>query len=398
MNYIGDAHLTVIKNRKALVRADFNVPVEADRRITDDSRMVRALPTIKHILANGGSVVLTSHFGRPKKGPEAKFSLDVVAEHLSKLLGFTVHFASDCVGAEAENASSNLKPGEVLLLENTRFHEGETKGDEAFAQQLSKHGDYFVNDAFGAAHRAHASTTGVAKFFEEKFGGFLLQEEIEAAEKALNLEERPFVAIIGGKKVSDKINIARKLLEKADTLVIGGAMAFTFLKIKGKRVGASLVESDSLDAAADLLAEAESASKRILLPLDVVACNDIKPDAEGEVFDAGAIPDTMAGVDIGPQTLAQASSLIIDARKVVWNGPMGIFEIPAFSKGTFGIAQAIVQATEKGAYTLVGGGDSASAIRQAGLDNQVSYVSTGGGALLEYMEGKTLPGIAALEA
>jgi phosphoglycerate kinase len=389
------------KGRKALVRVDFNVPLNDKYEITDDTRMRAAVPTIKKILNDGGAVILMSHLGRPKDGPTEKYSLKHLVYHLVKLLnGTTVKFAEDCVGPVAEEAASKLQMGEVLLLENLRFHKQEEKGDEAFAQQLAKLGDVYVNDAFGTAHRAHASTAVIAKFFpgEARTFGFLMEAEVSNAEKVLNKAEKPFTAILGGAKVSDKILIIENLMEKASNIIIGGGMAYTFLKAQGKEIGNSLVENDKLDLALELLAKAKTKGVNLVLPVDSVAADKFAADANTQVVSNDNIPAGWMGLDIGEKSVQIFSDVISKSKTILWNGPMGVFEMKAFQGGTKAVADAIVTATEKGAFSLVGGGDSVAAVNQFGLAEKVSYVSTGGGAMLEFFEGKELPGISAVKA
>jgi phosphoglycerate kinase len=389
------------KGRKALIRVDFNVPLNDKYEITDDTRMRAAVPTIKKILNDGGAVILMSHLGRPKEGPTEKYSLKHLVYHLVKLLdGGTVKFAEDCIGPVAEQAASNLQMGEVLLLENLRFHKQEEKGDEAFAQQLAKLGDVYVNDAFGTAHRAHASTAVIARFFpaEARTFGFLMEAEVSNAEKVLNKAEKPFTAILGGAKVSDKILIIENLMEKANNIIIGGGMAFTFLKAQGKEIGNSLVENDKLDLALELLAKAKSKGVNLLLPVDSVAADKFAEDAQTQVVSNDNIPAGWMGLDIGQNSVQLFREVISQSKTILWNGPMGVFEMKPFQGGTKAVADAIVAATAKGAFSLVGGGDSVAAVNQFGLAEKVSYVSTGGGAMLEFFEGKELPGIAAVKA
>lgn len=385
-----------LKGKRILMRVDFNVPQNANLEVTDDRRIREAAPSIRYILEQGGSVVLMSHLGRPKNGPEDKFSLKHTISTLKEHVDAEVLFADDCIGEKAFEMSAALKPGQILLLENVRFYKEEEKGDRAFAEKLSHHGDIYANDAFGTAHRAHASTTIVAEFFEEKYAGFLLYKEIENAEKVLNSTEHPVVAIMGGAKVSDKILIIERLLDKVDSIIIGGGMAFTFLRAKGYKVGKSLVEEDRIATAADLIKTARKKNVQILTPVDSVVSDRFGEDGTISVVPNESFPDDMMGLDIGPKTFAFYFDTIMDAKIILWNGPMGVFEMESFAKGTMAVAQAVVKATEKGAFSLIGGGDSAAAIAQAGLEDKVSYVSTGGGALLEYLEGKVLPGIAAL--
>lgn len=384
------------QGKRALVRVDYNVPLDADFRVTDDTRMRASLPTLRHILDGGGSLVLMSHLGRPKDGPADKYSLRHLVAPLSALLGVPVQFVADCVGAEAEAAAQALQPGQVLLLENLRFHKAEEKGDAAFAQQLAKLGDAYVNDAFGTAHRAHASTTIVAQYFQEKYAGFLLHSEVANAHLLLHNAKRPYVAIMGGAKVSDKILLIEQLLERVDTLIIGGGMTYTFLKAQGLAIGSSLCEEERIPLAKTLMEKAKARGVQLLLPTDSVVADKFAPDAATQVMPNTAIPDGWMGLDIGPDSAKAYAAAIAGAQTVLWNGPMGVFEMEAFAKGTFAVANALVTATQQGGYTIVGGGDSAAAIAKAGLSDQVSYVSTGGGALLEYLEGKVLPGVQAL--
>ncbi|UYQ93418.1 phosphoglycerate kinase [Chitinophaga horti] len=386
--------------KKALIRVDFNVPLNDKFEITDDTRMKAAVPTIKKILADGGSVILMSHLGRPKDGPTDKYSLKHLVNHLVKLLeGATVKFAEDCVGEVAEKAAANVQAGEVLLLENLRFHKQEEKGDKAFAEQLAKLGDVYVNDAFGTAHRAHASTAVIAEFFpaDKRFFGLLMEAEVNNAEKVLHGAESPFTAILGGAKVSDKILIIENLMEKANNIIIGGGMAYTFLKAQGKEIGNSLVENDKLDLALELLAKAKAKGVQLLLPTDSVAADKFAADANTQTVSNDNIPSGWMGLDVGPESVKLFSETIANSKTILWNGPMGVFEMEKFQGGTKAVADAIVKATAGGAFSLVGGGDSVAAVNQFGLAEKVSYVSTGGGAMLEYFEGKTLPGIAAVK-
>jgi phosphoglycerate kinase len=389
------------KSQKALVRVDFNVPLDKNTlAITDDTRMRAALPTIKKILNDGGSVILMSHLGRPKDGPEDKYSLKHILYHLIKLLdGATVKFADDCIGEEAYKLAASLQPGEVLLLENLRFYKEEEKGNEYFAEKLAKLGDVYVNDAFGTAHRAHASTAVIAKFFtaDKKMFGLLMEGEVMSAEKVLHHSEKPFVAIIGGAKVSDKILIIENLLEKATDIIIGGGMAYTFMKAQGGKIGNSLCEEERLDIASDLLKKAEAKGVSFHLPSDSVIADKFDATANTSVASSNNIPDGWMGLDIGPNACDQFSHVIKRSRTILWNGPMGVFEMEKFQHGTKAVATAIAEATAKGAFSLVGGGDSVSAVNQFGFNDKVSYVSTGGGAMLEYFEGKVLPGIAAIK-
>jgi len=385
-------------DHKALVRVDFNVPLDDNQHVTDDTRIRAALPTIDKILQDGGSVILMSHLGRPKGGPEDKFSLRHVLPVLSKLLGKQVEFANDCIGEEAQSKASALAPGQVLLLENLRFYKEEEKGDTAFAEKLSKLGDVYVNDAFGTAHRAHASTTIIARFFpHDKITGYLMASELENAEKVLNHSVKPFTAIMGGAKVSDKIELIEKLLEKVDNLIIGGGMAYTFSKALGGRIGKSLLEEDKMPLALELIEKAKKKGVNLVLPVDSVIADSFSNNAKTEVKPNNEIPDEWMGLDIGPQSVQNFKTVIAESKTILWNGPMGVFEFASFEKGTKAVAEAIVDTTRKGAYSLIGGGDSAAAIAKFHLSDEVSYVSTGGGALLEYMEGKELPGVKALQ-
>jgi phosphoglycerate kinase len=384
--------------KRALIRVDFNVPLDANGNITDDKRMREALPTIQHLLENGGSVVLMSHLGRPKEGPEAKYSLSHLTQHLSQLLERPVLFADDCMGEAAFATTAALQPGQVVLLENLRFYKQEEKGDVEFAGKLAKHGDYYVNDAFGTAHRAHASTTIVAQFFTEKYAGFLMEGELKSADRVLKEPARPFTAIMGGAKVSDKIMVIENLLSKVDNLLIGGGMAYTFLRAKGMPIGKSLVEDDKVVLAAALLKKARQMGVTILTPIDSVAADKFAVDAETGIYRNEDFPADRMGLDIGPETFQAFYDIILASKTILWNGPMGVFEMEPFAQGTMAVAQALAEATEKGAFTLIGGGDSAAAIAKAGLEDKVSYVSTGGGAMLELLEGQVLPGVAALEA
>jgi phosphoglycerate kinase len=386
------------KNKKALVRVDFNVPLDAQFNITDDTRMVAALPTIKKILNDGGSVILMSHLGRPKDMPEEKYSLKHIVNHLSELLKLNVKFANDCIGAVAKNAAAEIKQGEVLLLENLRFHKQETAGTEAFAQELASLGDVYVNDAFGTAHRAHASTTIVAKFFpNDKVFGYVMANELASINKVLNDSEKPLTAIMGGAKVSGKILIIDKLLDKINNLIIGGGMAYTFVKAQGGKVGSSLVEEDKLDVALKILNDAKAKGVNIYIPVDTVIGDAFSNEANTQTVDINNIPDGWLGLDIGPETEKLYAKVIADSKTILWNGPMGVFEMSKFEHGTKAVAESIVHATAKGAYSLIGGGDSVAAINKYHLGKEVSYVSTGGGALLEYIESGTLPGVEAIE-
>lgn len=386
------------KDKKALIRVDFNVPLDKDFTITDDKRMRAALPTITKILNDGGSVILMSHLGRPKGGPEEKYSLKHILGDLSRMLDIEVKFADDCIGADAEEKAKNLIPGQVLLLENLRFYKEEEKGDKDFAGKLAKLGDIYVNDAFGTAHRAHASTSIIAEFFpEKKYFGYLMAEELKNAEKINNNADKPFTAIMGGAKVSDKILLIESLLDKVDNLIIGGGMAYTFAKAQGGEIGTSLLEEDRMELCLQLIEKAKAKGVNLLLPLDTVIADKFDNDAQKKDVDTGTIPADWMGLDIGPKTIAAFTEVIKNSKTLLWNGPMGVFEMANFEVGTRAIANAVVAATkENGAFSLIGGGDSAAAIAKFNLEDEVSYVSTGGGALLEYMEGKELPGVKAI--
>jgi len=383
--------------KKALIRVDFNVPLDEAYNITDDNRMTAALPTIKKILKDGGAVILMSHLGRPKDGPTEKYSLKHIVPHLADLLGQQVEFANDCIGAEAIDKAKALDKGEVLLLENLRFYKEEEKGDKDFAEKLSKLGDIYVNDAFGTAHRAHASTAVIAQFFPDaKFFGYLMAAELTNAEKILNGAAKPFTAIMGGSKVSDKIELIEKLLDKVDNLIIGGGMAYTFAKADGGTIGTSLVEADKLDLALSLVKKAKEKGVNLLLPVDNVIADAFSNDANTDIAKTGQIPDSWMGLDIGPETVALFSKVVEESKTILWNGPMGVFEMEKFLVGTKAVAEAVAKATDNGAFSLIGGGDSAAAVAKFDMVDDVSYVSTGGGALLEYMEGKELPGVKAI--
>jgi phosphoglycerate kinase len=388
------------KDQKALIRVDFNVPLNDKFEITDDNRMRASLPSIQKILKDGGSAILMSHFGRPKGGPEEKFSLQHLVAHLQELLGnqTKVLFANDSIGEDAINKAKNLKPGEVLLLENLRFYKEEEKGDEGFAEKLSKLGDVYVNDAFGTAHRAHASTAIIAKFFsaDKKMFGLLMEKEVESAEKVLHNNEKPFLAIIGGAKISDKILIIENLLDRATDIIIGGGMAYTFYKAEGGKIGNSLCEDDKLDVARELLDKAAAKNVCIHLPTDSIIANKFADDAEVSGSLSNNIPEGWMGLDIGQMAVESFCKVICNSKTILWNGPMGVFEMEKFQHGTKTIAQAVAAATKNGAFSLVGGGDSVAAVNKYHLADKVSFVSTGGGAMLEYFEGKELPGIAAI--
>ncbi|HEY0299352.1 MAG TPA: phosphoglycerate kinase [Arachidicoccus sp.] len=387
-------------NEKALIRVDFNVPLDKNTlAITDDTRIRAAIPTIKKVLSDGGSVILMSHLGRPKGGPEDKYSLKHILAHLSELLAIDVQFADDCTGQQAVDKAANLKAGEVLLLENLRFYPEEEKGDRAFAEKLSKLGDVYVNDAFGTAHRAHASTAIVADFFssDKKFFGLLMENEVSSAQKVLHNSEKPFVAIIGGAKVSDKILIIENLLDKATDIIIGGGMAYTFFKALGGNIGNSLCEEDRLGTARELLKKAEEKGVNIHLPSDSTIADKFAADADVSTAPSNNIPDGWLGLDIAEDAREAFANVIRRSKTILWNGPMGVFEMEKFQAGTKAIAEAVAEATQNGAFSLVGGGDSVAAVNKFNLADKISYVSTGGGALLEYFEGKVLPGIAAIK-
>jgi phosphoglycerate kinase len=385
------------KGKRALIRVDFNVPLDKSFNVTDDNRIKATIPTIKKILNDGGSCILMSHLGRPKEGPEDKFSLRHTIKTTEELLGKKVQFGGDCIGEEAFKLSSNLKPGEVLLLENLRFYKQEEKGDVEFSKKLAKHGDLYVNDAFGTAHRAHASTTIVAQFFNEKCAGLVMAAELDNAKKVMEKAAKPFTAIMGGAKISDKILIIENLLDKVNNLIIGGGMAYTFFKALGGSIGNSLVEEDKLDLAKELIQKAKTKGVDLILPIDSVIADKFAADANTQVTNNNAIPNGWMGLDIGPQAISVFKKAIEGSKTILWNGPMGVFEMEKFAEGTKTVAQAVVTATQKGGFSLIGGGDSAAAVAQLGFSEKVSYVSTGGGALLEYFEGKVLPGVKALE-
>ena len=387
------------KGKKVLIRVDFNVPLDESFKITDDTRMRATIPTIKKITGDGGSVILMSHLGRPKDGPTEKYSLKHLVKHLGKLLGQDVLFANDCIGEEAYTKAGQLKPGEVLLLENLRFYKQEEKGDKEFAQKLARLGDVYVNDAFGTAHRAHASTAVIAQFFApaDRMFGLVMEGEVASAEKVLKGAEKPFTAIIGGAKVSDKILIIENLLERATDIIIGGGMAYTFFKAMGGHIGKSLVEEDRLGTATELLKKAEARGVTIHLPADSIIADKFAEDANISSALSNTIPEGGMGLDVGALACDTFSKVIHDSKTILWNGPMGVFEMEKFQHGTKTVAQAVAEATQKGAFSLVGGGDSVAAVNQFGYAEKVSYVSTGGGAMLEYFEGKELPGIAAVK-
>jgi len=386
----------VLRGKRVFIRVDFNVPLK-DGVVTDDTRIRETLPTLKLAMEKGGRLVLASHLGRPKGGPDAKYSLKPAAKKLEELLGKPVAFAADCVGPDAEAKSKALKDGDVLVLENVRFHPEEEKNDEAFSKQLAALCDgVFVCDAFGSAHRAHASVVGITKFVKQAAAGLLMEKELAYIGKAISNPTRPFVAIIGGAKVSDKIEVVENLMKIADAMLIGGGMAYTFLKAQGVCIGKSLVEEDKLDLARKILADVKQKNFRLLLPLDNVVTPEFKADAPTKIVEVSAIPADQMGLDIGPKTIAAYSAEIAKSKTIVWNGPMGVFEMPAFAKGTLAVAQAVATATTAGATSIVGGGDSVAAIHQSGLAGKISHISTGGGASLEFLGGRKLPGVEAL--
>jgi phosphoglycerate kinase len=384
--------------KRALIRVDFNVPLDKETlAVTDNTRIRAAKRTIQHVLNNGGSVVLMSHLGRPKEGGEPRFSLANIVEHTANVLGVDVKFGGDCIGEQAFEMSSALQPGEVLMLENVRYYKHETTGTESFAEQLAKHGDVYINDAFGTAHRAHASTTVIAKFFpNDKMFGFLIEGEIESVNKVLNSDEKPLTAIVGGAKVSSKITIIERLLDRVDNLIVGGGMAYTFVKANGGKVGNSLVEDDYLDTAKVIMQKASEKGVNLYIPVDTIVADKFDNDANRQEVAIDSIPDGWMGLDVGAKTIEECSEIIRNSKLVLWNGPMGVFEMENFQKGTVAVANAIVDATSAGAFSLIGGGDSVAAINKFNMADKVSYVSTGGGAMLEYLEGKELPGIKAI--
>lgn len=383
--------------KKALIRVDFNVPLDENFKVTDDTRIVAAKPTIDAILAQGGKVIIMSHLGRPKAMGDEKNSLKHVVSKATEILGVPVKFVNDCIGEKVRNEVSNLKPGEVLLLENLRYYKEEEAGDMEFSKQLSEWGDIYINDAFGTAHRAHASTTIVAQFFPDKACfGKLMEKELSSIAKVLKTPQKPVVAILGGSKVSSKIGIIENILDKVDHLIIGGGMTYTFIKAKGGKIGDSICENDRFDLALQILEKSEKMGVKVHLPLDVLAADSFSNEAKTQVVPVDEIPDGWQGLDIGPKTEIAFSFIIMQCKTILWNGPLGVFEMPKFAKGTIEIGHAIADATEEGAFSLVGGGDSVSAVKQFGFENKVSYVSTGGGAMLEMLEGQILPGVAAI--
>lgn len=385
------------KDKKAVVRVDFNVPLDADFNVTDDNRIVAAKPTIEKITNDGGVAILMSHLGRPKNGPEEKFSLKHIVSKIEEVLGKKITFATDSVGQEVENLVKNAKPGDVILLENLRFYKEEEAGDVSFAQKLANLGDVYVNDAFGTAHRAHASTTIIAQFFtENKCFGFLLAKEIESIDKVLNSTEKPVTAVLGGSKVSSKITIIENILDKIDHMIIGGGMTFTFIKALGGKIGNSIVEDDKLELALEIIEKAKAKNVQIHLPVDMIIADSFSNDANTQIVNVNEIPDGWQGLDVGPKTLESLKSVISESKIILWNGPLGVFEMEKFAEGTITLGNFIAEATANGAFSLVGGGDSVAAVKQFGLEQKMSYVSTGGGAMLEMLEGQTLPGIAAI--
>jgi len=385
-----------LKNKRVLVRVDFNVPLDENLQITDDIRITSSLPTIKKIILEGGKVILMSHLGRPKGKVNLKYSLKPAAERLSKLLGKEVKLAPDCIGEEVKTLVNKMNGGDVLLLENLRFHEEEEKNDAAFAKKLSELGDVYINDAFGSAHRAHASTEGVTKFIKQCASGYLMQKELDYLGTAIANPQRPFAAILGGAKISGKIDVISNLLSKVDKLLIGGGMAFTFLKAQGKEIGKSLLEEEKIDLAKEVLEKVKNSNVKFLLPVDFIVADEFKNDSPSMIVKADSIPSDKMGLDIGPESIKLFSKELENSKTIVWNGPMGVFEMDNFAKGTFAIAQVLADVTSKNAVTIIGGGDSAAAISKAGLDDKVSHVSTGGGASLKFLEGKVLPGVDAL--
>jgi phosphoglycerate kinase len=385
-----------LKGKRVLVRVDFNVPLDEQQRVSDDTRIVESLPTIKKILADGGRAILMSHLGRPKGKPKPEFSLKPIAEHLSKLIGKSVQFAPDCIGPEVKKIVDGLQNGDCLLLENLRYHNEEEANDPDFAKELASFGDVYVNDAFGSAHRAHASTEGVTKYFTQNAAGYLMQKELKYLGSAVETPARPYLAILGGAKISGKIDVIQNLMNKVDTLIIGGGMVYTFYKAEGLEIGNSLLEIDKVDLAKQILADVKAKNVNMFLPIDCVVADKLDNAAQRKIVKKNEIPPDWRALDIGPESIKLFSDVIGKAKTIVWNGPMGVFEMENFATGTNAIAAALADATSKGAITIVGGGDSAAAIAKAGLEKAVSHVSTGGGASLEFLEGKILPGVAAL--
>ena len=386
------------KGKKVLVRVDFNVPLDENKNITDDTRMRESMPTIKKLINDGAAVIIMAHFGRPKKGGfEAEFSLNPVAKHLSEMLNQKIMFTQEVLVDKVSGLSSNLENGDVMLLENIRFYPEETKGDIAFAEKLSKLGDAYVNDAFGAAHREHASTATIARFFpNDKYFGFLMEDELKNLQKLMKNPSKPFTAIVGGSKVSSKIDILKNLAPIVDNIIIGGGMTYTFLKAMGINIGTSICENDKIDLAKDLIKEMEKQNTKLILPVDHIIADEFDNEANTLNTDNQSIPDGFMGMDIGQKSIELFKNIILESKTILWNGPMGVFEMPSFSKGTFVVAEYIAKATKKGAFSAVGGGDTVAAINQSGFAENISYISTGGGAMLEYLEGKTLPGIKAI--
>ncbi len=385
-----------LKDKRVLVRVDFNVPLDENLNVTDDIRIVSSIPTIKKIISSGGKAILMSHLGRPKGKVNSKYSLKPAAKNLSDHLGKNVVLAPDCIGDEVKKIVNDMKPGDVILLENLRFHEEEEKNNPDFAKKLSELGDVYINDAFGSAHRAHASTEGVTKFIDKCAAGYLMQKELEYLGSAVSSPQKPYCAILGGAKISGKIDVINNLLDKVDSMLIGGGMAFTFFKAQGKEIGKSLLEEEKIAMAKEILDKVKNLKVKFLLPVDVIVATEFNNDSPAEIVDINNITSDKMGLDIGPETIKLFKDEIMKSKTIVWNGPMGVFEMPNFAKGTFKIAEALSEATSKGVITIVGGGDSAAAIAKAGLENKVSHVSTGGGASLEFLEGKILPGVAAL--
>ena len=385
-----------LKDKKVLVRVDFNVPLDENLKVTDDIRIVSSLPTIKKIISDGGKAILMSHLGRPKGKVNPKYSLKPAAEKLGELLGKEVTLVPDCIGGGVKQIVDNMKVGDVVLLENLRFHEEEEKNDPGFAKQLSEFGEVYINDAFGSAHRAHASTEGVTKYIDKCAAGYLMQRELEYLGSAVSSPAKPYCAILGGAKISGKIDVINNLLDKVDSMLIGGGMAFTFFKAQGKEIGKSLLEEEKLELAKELLEKVKGMNVKFLLPVDIVVADEFKNESPSEAVSVDNVTSGKMGLDIGPETVKLFKDEIMKSKTIVWNGPMGVFEMPNFAEGTFKIAKALAEATSNGAVTVVGGGDSSAAISKAGLEDKVSHVSTGGGASLEFLEGKTLPGVAAL--
>jgi phosphoglycerate kinase len=385
-----------LKNKRVLVRVDFNVPLDENQNITNDIRIRASLPTIKKVISEGGMAILMSHLGRPKGGKDPKFSMKPTAVRLGELLGKEVKFVDDCIGEEVKAVINSMKPGDVTVLENVRFHTGETKNDPELSKELAALGDVYINDAFGSAHRAHSSTEGITKFISVSAAGYLMKKELDYLGSALADPERPYCAVLGGAKISGKIDVINNLFGKVDTLIIGGGMAFTFLKAMGKEIGKSLLEEEKLELAGDILNKVKNSKVKFLLPVDVIVADEFKNESPSEAVSVDNIPVNKMGLDIGPETVKLFSDELLKSKTIVWNGPMGVFEMENFAKGTFAIANVLAEATKNGSITVIGGGDSAAAISKAGLEDKVSHVSTGGGASLEFLEGKTLPGVAAL--